>query len=205
MMSGEATAGLQPFELLPPQYRNRRRVRHVFYGWASVLGSLAAVLCGVAVATSIRAHKEAQLRQQLVAASLPLFDLRRDVHQLEHRNSQRAKWCRWVESARPDDQLFQTMAAVVIAPKPDDGEIKIDRLHVKLPIEYPLDEQETPSWALPQLSIAARTTPEAAQRWAERLNRSDRIQAASVEETPVHIGHRQLRITATPLSSRVLP
>lgn len=193
---------LDQYELLPPGYQYECRIRNVLYGWITVICWLLAILCGVAVMTALRSHRDQQSHDQLVATAMPLIDLRRNVFQLQSGNAQRLKWCQWVESAKPDDDAFQALAAIIASPQ----DIEIDQLSIRLPLEYPLTAKEVPDWAVPHLAVTARVaSPEVAQQWVQRLSRSDRIDAATVDVKPLELAGGRVELTATPRTTRVLP
>ncbi len=200
------THPLEQFELLPPAFRQERRVRRIVYGWIVVIGSLSAIFGGLIATTTLRLHRDRQARENLVVAALPLLDLRRDVFRLQQRNTQRQQWCQWVESAKPDDNAFQTLATVVSTPPSEIEKIKIDRLSIRLPLEYPANAKEVPNWATPQLAVLARAgSSEIARQWVEQLNHSDRIAAASLDVKPADLTDEQIELTAIPLTTRILP
>ncbi len=201
----------QQYEMLPPRFVNQRRLRHVLYGWLATTITSATVFGGIAVAATLRSHQEQQERQQVVTASLPLFQLRREIAVMNQDNAKRRNWCAWVETTKPSDDLFQTMAAVVdastsVVQASESEQIKIDKLQVKLPLEYPHDSETIPAWALPSLSVTARTgSTIAAKEWVEAMNASDRIDSAEMDAPALDRENAQVIINATPVATQVLP
>jgi hypothetical protein len=205
MAKATTTHPLEQFELLPPAFQNERRVRRIRYGWIAMVGALSVILGGTIAATLVRAHRDRRARERLVVAALPLLELRRNVFRLQDVNAQRRQWCQWVESAKPDDNAFQTLAAITATPL-GENEIKIDRLSIMLPLEYSVAAKEVPDWATPRLSVSARVaSSDAARLWIERLNQSDRIDSAALEVDQASQAGGRVELTAIPQTTRVLP
>ncbi len=197
---------LDQFELLPVAFRNVRRVRHVSYGWIATVVALLVSLCFAVIVSSLRLRAEHQAREHLVAAALPLFDLRRDVLQLQRDNARRMKWCEQVESAKPDDNVFQTIATVAATIPANRQNIKIDKFHIRLPLEYPGMAKEVPDWAAPRLLVSARViSADAASHWIAKLNASARIDGATIKNVSAGLLDGQMEVTAIPLATRVSP
>ena len=205
---------LNQFDLLPPSFRYRNRVRQILCSWITIVCMLLAILCGVIAATTFSIHRDHRMNEQIASTAIPLIDLRRDVIKLQDENNQRKQWCEWVETTRPDDSALQTLAAIAVASQNGTQEAIIDSLHLRLPIEYPISAAQTPSWAVPRIAISARiTTDQAVQPWIDRLNSIDRIEAAAaVADSNMPAGKRiessdigRVQLTATPLATRVLP
>lgn len=219
MTAKPTTGSLEGIDLLPPSFRYENRVRQVVCSWLTVICALVAILSGVSVATIFRVHQERQTNQQLAATAIPLMDLRRDVCRLQRENNQRDQWCRLADAARPADDLLQTLAAISAASQTPDRAIMIDSLDVRQAIEFPESAKQTPPWATGRIVIQARMPAEAIRPWLDRLVSSDRVEAASTATESDFDTNSQLRtessflrdeaqpinITATPLSTRVLP
>lgn len=205
-MGDRNRGALEAFELLPPNYRNERRVRQVVRGWVVIVGAMLVIFGSVFATASIRSRHEARIREQVAAAAKPQFDLRRSVLHLEAANERRQQWCQWVESARPHDDAFQTLASITAAANGEGMNIKFDRVHVKLPLEYPATETSPPDWALPSATIIARVqSPEVMNRWLAQLKTSDRLAAATIDDDPSGDIGQQYEVTASPVATRVLP
>jgi hypothetical protein len=176
---------------------------------------LSVTLCAVAVATLLRKHHAHRANVRIASTAIPLMDLRRDVIRLQQETNQRNQWCRWVDSARPDDSALQTLAAVALASQSETNDIVIDALHLRMPIEFSATAKATPAWAIPHVSVSARiASPGMVDQWVDQLNAVDRIEAASVVvndrdskrdslQTAGEIN--RVELTATPLATRVLP
>ena len=231
----QAAAALDQFDLLPPSFRYQIRVQQVLHSWLTIIVALIAVLIGVIVATTYRVHRNRQLNERIASAAIPLMELRSDVIELREENNQRSQWCRSVEAARPDDSALQTLAAVAVASQNGNGQIIIDSIHLRLPIEFPASATKTPDWATPQITITARLLRgDAVGGWVDRLNSFDRIESASIVAANDHRSQRgsdwspvrasvpeltpggptltqvqnqidPLQLTATPLATRVVP
>jgi hypothetical protein len=164
-------------------------------------------------------HQERQRNEQIAATAIPLLDLRRDVFRLQKENDQRDQWCQWVEAARPDDDVLQTLATITVASQTENRAIMIDSLDLRQAIELPSSATKMPDWAIPRIAIEARIRAEAIQPWLDRLNSFDRIDAAAIHaithsdtsntllaESDFSSGNAQpIQVRATPLSTRVLP
>ncbi len=196
----------QAYQLLPPAYRNQRRISKAICAWSAVTCTLLAILGGLLGATALEAERDYQARQQLVAVALPLLDLRRDVLRLNHWNRQRVQWCDWVESAQPDENAFQTLATIAKSSHSDGSNLKIDRIVIQMPLEHSVTDEPPPQWAMPRLDIAARvSSPDVAYQWIDRLNHSDRIANADIDDAADDLAGGRVEITATPIATRVLP
>lgn len=194
------------YQLLPPAYHNRRRVTNVVGAWCTVICTLLAILGGLTAATALQAKRNHRARQQVVAAALPLLDLRRDVLRLSQANRLRLQWCDGVESARPDGNAFETLAAIATTSQSDGNNIRIDRMLIKMPLEYPATDAAPPQWATPRLEITARVNaPGTADEWIRRLNRSDRVSDAEIAAGPLDLAGGRVEIMASPITTRVLP
>lgn len=208
---------VQSFDLLPPSFRYRHRLRGVLWGWMTFVCFLIAVLLGVTTVVTMRAIQASRVNQQIASTAIPLLDLRRDVIRLQEANKQRQQWCRWVQSAKPDDSMIQVLAAIAAASQTIDqspaGEqqITVDAVSLRLPIEFPLSAETPPPWAVPFMTIVARPASSAlVQPWIERLNSLDRITAASIAEEDddddvTTTGITSVRLTARPVTGRVHP
>ncbi len=220
-MNTETSAhSLDQFDLLPPSFRYQNRVREVCCGWLTINVALLAIMAGVAAATVMRIRGQREMNLQIASTAIPLMDLRRDVVRLQEENSQRNQWCRSIDSSRPDDAALQTLAAITAATQGERQGILVDSIHVRLPIEYPVSAAKRPDWAVAQVVITARVVSDAVQTWLDRLNQFDRIADASLASPSVSEEFRgvdlsnvgsisgdrgSIQVTATPLSTRVLP
>ena len=197
---------LRQYDLLPPVYLNQYRLRHVHYSWLAIVGSLMIVLACVSLLAAWRTHQDRRIREMLALKALPLFDLRQDVQQMQANNARRTTWCQWVESARPDDNALQTLAAVATASAGQEEQITVDRLSIKLPLEYPAEAKQMPAWAAAEISVAAQVdSSEAIPRWLDRLNVSDRIAGATTVVEPAGVSDGSIELIARPVVTRVLP
>jgi len=183
--------------------------------WLTIVCTLSVTLCGVTVATILRKHRVHNANVQLASIAIPLMDLRSDVIRLQDENDRRNQLCQRVESTRPDDGVLQTLAALAVASQSQTHETIIDSVHVRLPVEFPITAKETPAWAVPQISISARiTTDVKINQWIDDLNSFDRIEAVSIvaddhdsadEQLEMNDVIRRVRLSATPIATRVLP
>jgi hypothetical protein len=193
-------------QLLPPQFFARRHTRRVFCVWFFVVVSLSAAMIGVLTPVWLRGKQIRNQNARMIAESQPLSDLRRKTQLQEVENTRQAQWSQWVESAKPDDSLLQTMAAIAVATKPAESGIEIESLEIHLPLEYPADFQQPPSWAAPRLSLTAHVNDGLTVRaWLDRINASDRIDDARSKLTPGTWQGSRIQIDAKPRSTCVLP
>ena len=193
-------------QLLPPRFFARRHNRRVFWLWLFVVVSLSSATIGVLTPVWLRGKRIRTQNARLIAESQPLSDLRRKTQLLQLETARQAKWSLWVESAKPDDSLLQTMAAVAEATKPAESGIEIESLEIQLPLEYPANFQRPPHWAAPQLSLTAQVADGITARgWLARLNASDRIEGASSKLASGSWQGSKIQIDAKPLSTCVLP
>lgn len=199
------------FDLLPPSFHYHDRVRKLIRSWVMVVCMLAATLCAVTIATFLRIRHNHRTNLRIASAAIPLMQLRSDVIQLQESTALRERWCQWVESARPGDDMLQTLAAIAKASRSDSRQIMIDSLQVRLPIEFPATTKETPTWATPLLSVSARfAADDALTLWLDQLKSLDRIEPASIDESrqgssDPEDGFRRVQLTATPRATRVMP
>lgn len=217
MIAQPATSLLEQFDLLPPSFRYRHRLRGILCGWVTLVCFLLAVLIGVTAITVMRTVHTNRTNQQIASTAIPLLDLRRDVFRLQEENQRRQRLCRWIQSAKPQDSMLQMLAAIAAAsqtgerPQTGDAQITIDTVALRLPVEFPGPATKPPAWAEPFLTIVARPTSiDLVQSWVDRLNSLDRVTEASVAAESVEVGSKNgdissVRLTATPVSGRVQP
>lgn len=161
--------------LLPPAIAKTVRLRRVFFAWFVIVSSAFAVLVSTVIVVGLNCQKLRQRNEQLAAAAMPLMDLRRDVIQLRVENERRNQWCDYVETAKPNDDMLQSLTA--IAARTDDA-VLIDTVFLRLPVEHGGDMDSPPEWAMPKLELTARVPlASSASGWVERLSQSDRIQS----------------------------
>ena len=166
--------------LLPPAIAETVRLRRNFFVWFVVVSSALAVLISTMIVVGMHYQQSRQRNEQLVAAAIPLMDLRQDVIQLRAENHRRNQWCDFVESAKPNDDVLQSLAA--IAARTDDT-VLIDTVLVRLPVEHAGDVDSPPEWSLPKLEVTARVPlANSVSGWVERLSQSDRIQTPVLTE-----------------------
>lgn len=199
--------------LLPPAFIDTVRLRRVFFVWFVVVCSCFAALVSISIVLTMYYQQERQSNEQLAAVAIPLMDLRRDVLRLRAENHRRNEWCGYVESARPCDDMLQSLAAV--ATNTDDS-ILIDSIHVRLPVEYTREFETAPDWAMAKLELLARVPlTSSVSDWTSKLMTSDRIQDADLKEaddleqinslrTPLN-ATRRVELNAVLLSTGVLP
>ena len=191
-------------ELLPTRFFVRRRAIRVLGIWGCLVVTLFATTCGVLVPVWMRARRTRANNACLIAESQPLAELRQKSWLMDQENERRAKWNEWVESAKPDDSLLQTLAAVAEATNTVETGIEIDSLEIQLPLEYPAKVKQPPRWAAPQLLITAKVSDGSSTRtWLQRLNASDRIEDATSRLVPGSGG--TVGVNARPVATRCLP
>ena len=193
----------QSTELLPPRFFGRRRAIRVLGIWGFIVVALVAATCGMIVPVWLRGQRIRSNNSRLITEANPLSELRKKTQRMEALNKQQTKWNSWVESAKPDDSLLQTLAAIAHATQPAETEIDIETLEIKLPLEYPESYQPTPPrWAEPRLSINARVKEgKTTLSWIKRLRSSNRIE--DIGSQPAARG--TIQINATPVATRWVP
>ncbi|QDT06685.1 hypothetical protein K227x_51010 [Rubripirellula lacrimiformis] len=213
LRASHSASPLRGFELLPPAYRQQRRLQSVQYGWMTVILAMAVIFVAVTITTFVRRQQQFGRHQQLAAESMPLFRLRDDVRVLSAEHDQLQQWCDHVQSALPNDDLLQAMAAVAEATYPLQSTIRMESLHVRVPVEYSVDPAadgtvpsgplSPPDWAKPTIKITARANPSSVSNWVQNINLNPRIDGASTDSDlrasslPVQLGveSRQFRNT----------
>ena len=191
-------------ELLPGRYVESRRARRVLVNWSVVVLLVFAALCGVTTSFWLRGNSIRQRHAEVAAAAQPLDQLRQRVFEIERRSKEADAWNVAVGSAKPDDSVLQALAAITNATVEDDS-IDVEMVDVKMAIEFTGDRDETPKWAQQRLEVTARVPDrQKANAWAKRINRSDRIDGASVR-TSISPDDNLLQITGKPQSARALP
>ena len=211
MISRHKLDPFTPYQLLPPSYEKNRRATRVAYGWTAANGMLLILLGTLAVVATTKQRRNDQARAKIAAAAFPLYQLRRDTTLLEQTNQQRQDWCQAVESARPDDNGFQTLAAVAASLSADASNIEVDQIAIQIPRERHDRAPNEPLWETGSIDITARVHSIAtAHQWVGRLDASDRITNVTLESLISEGGERRIEgqrieITATPLATRVLP
>lgn len=209
------TAGAAGVDLLPGWFRDRQRGRRICANWITLAMLLAAVLVCCGLASWLRVQREQQFRLQMAARAEPILALRQRAQRWNQQDGRRETWCGWVESARPDDSLLQTLAALAAASRVEPPEVVIDEIEIRLPLESAVASSPKPSPATSptadpgsvagQLSVLGRVaSPEAALRFAQRLNQQRRVEAAKVEAVPDE-QTASLTLTATPVATRIVP
>lgn len=215
MEPAQSYGALEQYDLLPPSYREQNRARQLFYSWTTVVGALMAILIGVSLATWNQVNHRRQRNRRIASAAIPLLQLRSDVNAMQKHNQQLSSWCDAVESAKPDDDLLQTLAAIASASQPLAEPIVIDSIQLRLATESPPTEDEVPQWARPLLRITTRHRDrQSLDHWLEQLNQKDRIRSASIDlesrkslqPSRVSFGNDfSVTVTANPISTHVLP
>ncbi|TWU49798.1 hypothetical protein [Rubripirellula reticaptiva] len=211
---------LQSFDLLPASFGHQQKLRQVRLGYATIIVALIAVFVAAAIATAVRRTQRHRNYQQIAAVAMPLMQLRQQVLQIQSSNEKRMQWIGQVESARPNDDLLQTIDSFAAATADLLPTIAIQTLHIRLPIEYaagPAADSKTtshvspPSWATPKLDAIASVGADAPiDRWLTQLNQSPRVSSASAigVQSQRDLGDkldRPVTIKAMPISTGVLP
>ncbi len=197
---------LQSTELLPTRFFARRHAIRVLATWGIVVVSLSALLCGVLIPIWLRGQRIRAGNSNLIAQSQPLAELRQKSQVMQQENQRRSKWASWVESAKPDDSLLQTLAVIAAATQASEKEIEIDSMQIQLPLEYPAPHKEPPQWASPKLLITAKVSNELnARSWLDRLNASDRIDDATSRLGARSWSGGTVQVSAKPVATRWLP
>jgi hypothetical protein len=194
--------------MLPREYKLRRRLDNVRYGWVTVVSSLAAIFL-VSLYASWRQHRLTTAHQsRLLAAAEPVQELRSTAVSLEQVNETRRRLCRLAESSRPDDSLLQTLAAVSSAVREAGPVIDVLSIHVELPREGARASEPGDGAAAPGGAVAVRCRCdrfETAERFSKTLAATGRVESTSVRVDPDKSDSSVTMVIATPLVPTVLP
>ncbi|TWT93978.1 hypothetical protein [Stieleria varia] len=201
----------QQLDLYPLHYRLLRQAKRAVLLWTAAVFGLAAILIGN-LTLQWRANAQQQARdQEIVAASSSVNQLRRIVTVLESDNARRRQWVQWVETAKPDDSLLQSLAVVTAAthpatPQNAEQHLDVQRVSIKLPVEYPASADATPNWAQPSLSVVAITKSRGqAMEWMERVAESPRVRQVDVSTPNGKWSEAVAKLSGQPVSTKVLP
>lgn len=207
----DSLGGWQDFELLPPSYRARRNAQRAIHRWSSVILILLTVTLGSAAALWARGQRVTRQNAELVAQAEPIRELRQATRVIEAENLLLEKWCLWVESAKPDDCVLQTLAAVALAtqngdPLPPQKHLDVQSIEVKLPLEYDLASENPPTWAAPKFSMTVTANSrDVLMPWNDRLEKTGRLENVKLT-APGGVWHEALiQVNATPLATRTVP
>jgi hypothetical protein len=193
-------------DLLPPRFRQQRKTRHTLVCWAVINLALSAILIASFSAVWATAKRIATDEAQRIEAARPLLRLRDEIRQLEQDLAKHRKACTLVESARPDDSLLQVVAAVTAASQTDDHRLLVDAIGVTLPLEAVGDKATPPDAPDAGLLIDGSVQDkDTLDRWIERLHTSDRLRSIELRQAGRRLLRQSIRVTATPLSTRLLP
>ena len=159
--------------------------------------------------------KAKQLESQeikLIADAAPLADIRDKAQHLRGEIGSLELACALVESAKPNDDLLQSLAAMTVATESIQEDLRIESLDMRLPLETPREAstQLHPKWADAELAITANfNNPELLERWLQQIRLSDRILDVVVQENGNRSGevsiNAETTIMATPVATRMLP
>ncbi|TWU59895.1 hypothetical protein Poly51_01680 [Rubripirellula tenax] len=214
--SATAATMLRSFELLPPTYRYEQFLTAVRLGYLTVIAALTAIFVSAAAATTMRRTAQQHRHQTIASEAVPLMAMRQAVMRLQTENERRSGLCQQVQSAKPNDDILQTVAAIAASTADFDDTISIDSLHVRLPIEFETDSTQStapkiPTWASPHLNVLAKVADTAtALQWLDRMNAHPRISSATTLDALPTVEENQLlrfpiTIKANPIASGTLP
>ena len=205
----ESFGGWQTFELMPPSYRSERDARKTLYYWSAMVAILFSAAVGSGISLWMRGQRMIERNRRFVAAAEPLRKLRDSTKMIERQNELMTRWSRLAESAKPDDCVLQTMAAVAQAthPSPDtdiEHHLNVQTIHIKLPLEHA--DETVPTWAEPRFSISATARKrDVVMKWSSRLETIERLDRVEVK-TPTGVWRETLvQASGIPLSTRVVP
>lgn len=176
------------FDLLPDQYRIDQQLRATRFIWMMILGALTAVFICSAIAEAIKHRFETQRRGHLIANAFPVVALRQQILQQSLQQSSEIEFIEAVESAKPSDELLQTLAGITSKSCRADRSIEIEFIKLRLPLEYTqqastTDQSLVPTWATGNLLISAvaKSSTEA-RRWTQQIKQLERINADEFKE-----------------------
>ena len=197
----------QSFQMLPKRFSVQRRAKRVMYAWSCILFALFSLFCGVTATFYVHGKKAIRSNEAIVAQATPLLRLKNETTKLKQQNLKIGNWSRSVASARPDDSLLQTLAAVCSATASDVNEIDIKTVHIKLALETPETVTVTPTWAKSQLQITADVVgQQTAQEWVDRINASERTSGVEIQLSAAGKWvDGTIQLIGEPTATRVLP
>lgn len=201
-----AVAGLQTADLLPGQFRQQRQVNRTIYVWATLVLASGSIFAGTLLAFWAQAKQTESEQTRLIADAAPLKQVRDDVVRMQSDVEALRTACSLVESAKPSDELLQTLAAIMVISNDFDQDVIIDSINVRLALEYPQTESTTPTWAESDLSIMMSFPDEHVQvDWIDRLGKSDRIEKPTIQHEQQIAESMRATLTATPVAITDLP
>lgn len=198
-------------QLLPPKYFVRRRALGVLCVWGVIVFTLLTATCAVLAPVCLRGQRIRASNSELIAKAEPLENLRMEAALMSTNNRQQEQWNDWVESAKPDDSLLQTLGVIARSTNPAETGIEIESLHIQLPLEDPSGQSQPSRWAAAHLSITANVeNPVVAHSWIERLGASDRItdprsRDSRAKFAPGSWTGGSVHVIARPESTRIVP
>lgn len=210
-VSTDSLGGWQDFELMPPHYRAQRHAEQTLCIWTTVLIILLSVTVGSSIALWLRGRQRVRRHAKIVSMAKPIGDLRRKAQVLETENVLLEQWCRWVESAKPDDSLVQVLGAVTLATHPDEkatreNQLDVQSIEVKLPREYDSSSPKPPAWAAAKFSLSAIANGrDLLMPWNERLEKSGRLTNLKLTTPGGAWREALVQVSASPLSTRIVP
>ena len=209
--SMDSLDGWQDFELIPPDYRARKNAQRVLHRWSAVLLLLLTATVGSFVALWVRGQNAMRQNERLVERAAPIADTRQQAQVLETENVLLEKWCRWVESAKPDDSIVQVLTAASLAtqhgdPMPEKKHLDVQSVEVKLPREYDPSANSPPTWSEPRfrLTVTAKSR-DVLLPWNERLEKTGRLEAIKLATPGGAWREAMIQVNAMPLSTRTVP
>ncbi len=206
-----AMNSIRQLDLLPETFRDEVETSRARGFWILAF-SLLSIGLGHLVLTDLFRHEtNRRFETRLRAKVEPVLQIREEARRHLTDHASKRRWLEQVETARPDDCLLQTLAAVTIAVGPNADQIMIDSIDISLATELPANSsspQNTPDTERPDLMttpaivISARSDTNTAANLVSRLSEQPRIDNVTLE--PSQDG-TQVYVKGVPRLTKVLP
>ena len=204
---------IRQLDLLPEEYRDEVETSRVRGFWILAF-SLLSIGLGHLVLTDLFRHEtnrrfETRLRETIE----PVLQIRNEVRRQLTDHSSRRRWIEQVETARPDDSMLQTLAAVAVAIGPNANRVMIDSIDISLATELPAGPSSTQSTpgaeptelvTKPAIVLLARSDTNTTANLVSSLSEQPRIDHVTIEPSLNGDGTR-IQLNGVPRVTRVLP
>lgn len=204
---------IRQFDLLPSEFRDEVEASRVRGFWILSFSLLCIGLGHLLMTDLFRHETDRRFQTMLQAKVAPILQVRDEARRQLANQSTRLRWIEQVETARPDDCLLQTLAAVSLAVAPDADQVLVDSIEISLATELPvslpsptntLDTQQQDVVTVPAMVINGRSGSDAVANLISRLNAQPRVEKMTVEPNSNEDG-TLFQVIGVPRITRVLP
>ncbi len=203
---------VRQLDLLPCEFYEEVETNRVRGWWAFVLTLLLIGFGNLVLTDWLRAESSRRYAKLLKDKVAPVLEIRNQALQQSVMNQKLQRWIGHVESARPDDSLVQTLAAVTTAVRTQSREAMVDSIEIALPTEIVAissaadDSPNAHPHTVGKLAIDLRVSQtEIVQQLLARLAEQPRLDDVSVQGDTVAGDGTRLKIYAVPQATRVQP